>query len=77
MNPRLKQQGCSPNPFHLLTPSQQVRRDLPAQERRFVGENQLERSLLFTQVTSWEVTFWEHMSELLPFPLATPNRGLL
>ena len=49
MSPRLKQQSCSPNPFHLLTPSQQVRRDLPAQERRFVGENQLERSLLFTR----------------------------
>lgn len=42
-----------------------------------MGENQLERSLFFTQVTSWEVTFWEHTSELLRFPLATPNRGLL
>ena len=49
MNPRLKQQGCSPDPFRLLPPSQQVRRDLPAQERRCVGENQLERGLLFTR----------------------------
>lgn len=40
-----------------------------------MGENQLERSLFFTQVTSWEVAFWEHTSELLPHPWPPQAEG--